>query len=72
MGRRAKDRSDRGDNDSRVKPVAWVDASKRTGARDVWSLSSGCRETPTETLTFTAVRSGGNNGPVTLRVSYPG
>lgn len=44
----------------------------RSGARDVWSISSGCREKPTETLTFLATRKGGNSGPVTLRVSYPG
>jgi hypothetical protein len=48
------------------------DRKARTGARDVWSISSGCRERATETLTFTATRKGGTKGPVTLRVSYPG
>jgi hypothetical protein len=46
--------------------------SKNSPARGTWSISSGCREQPTETLTFTTTRAGGNNGPVTLRVSYPG
>ena len=44
----------------------------RKGPRDVWRIGAGCREEPTETLTFTAVRRGGADGPVTLRVSYPG
>jgi hypothetical protein len=46
--------------------------SRNSTARGTWSISSGCREKPTETLTFTVARSGGNSGPVTLRVSYPG
>ncbi len=44
----------------------------RKGPRDVWRIAAGCREEPTEMLTFTAVRRGGADGPVTLRVSYPG
>lgn len=49
-----------------------VGESKRTGAYDRWSLSVGCRETPTETLRFTVTRTGGEPGPVTLRLSYAG
>lgn len=49
-----------------------VGRSKRKGRTDTWRLGAGCREQPTETLTFTAVRRGGASGPVTLRVSYPG
>jgi len=48
------------------------ESKARKGARDVWRISAGCREEPTEVLTFTAVRRGGADGPVTLRVSYPG
>jgi hypothetical protein len=46
--------------------------SNSTGARGTWKLSSGCRESQTETLTFTTTRKGGRSGAVTLRVSYPG
>jgi hypothetical protein len=46
--------------------------AKNSPARGTWSISSGCREQPTETLTFTATRNGGSRGPVTLTVSYPG
>jgi hypothetical protein len=48
------------------------DRKPRTGARDVWRISSGCRERATETLTFLATRTGGTTGPVQLTVSYPG
>jgi hypothetical protein len=37
-----------------------------------WSLSVGCREKETETVTFHVKRQGGNPGPVSLRVSYAG
>jgi hypothetical protein len=49
-----------------------VGHSERTGAYDTWGLSAGCREEPTETLTFTLTRAGGDPGPVTLRISYAG
>jgi hypothetical protein len=54
-----------------------VGKSKGTGARGTWKLSSGCREKPTETLTFLTTRKAGKNGrgangAVTLKVSYPG
>jgi hypothetical protein len=48
-----------------------VGHSKDRGGRNVWRLRSGCRERPTETLTFTVSRTAGR-GPVTLLVSYPG
>lgn len=49
-----------------------VGESKRTGAYDRWSLKVGCRERQTETLDFTVTRTGGEPGPVTLRISYAG
>jgi hypothetical protein len=49
-----------------------IGASKRSGSRDRWTLATGCRERPSETLSFTATRKGGQRGPVTMRVSYPG
>jgi hypothetical protein len=48
-----------------------VGHSDGRGGRNVWRLRSGCRERPTETLTFTVSRTAGR-GPVTLLVSYPG
>jgi hypothetical protein len=48
-----------------------VATSRRSGRTD--SLSGTvCRSTPTATLTFTAIRAGGRQGPVQLAVSYPG
>lgn len=49
-----------------------VGESRRTGAYDRWSLNVGCRERQTETLSFTVTRTGGEPGPVTLRISYAG
>jgi hypothetical protein len=49
-----------------------VGESKRSGAYDVWSTRAGCRERPTETLSFAVSRAGGASGPVTLRLSYAG
>jgi hypothetical protein len=48
-----------------------VGHSDGRGGRNVWRLRSGCRERPTETLTFKVTRTSGA-GPVTLLVSYPG
>ncbi|MFN8203537.1 MAG: hypothetical protein U0S48_13285 [Solirubrobacteraceae bacterium] len=48
-----------------------VGHSDDRGARHQWTMASGCRERPTETLTFTVTRTSGH-GPVTLLVSYPG
>ncbi len=49
-----------------------VGGVRATRARTTWSLASGCRERPTETLAFTVRRTGTRTGAVTLRVSYPG
>ena len=48
-----------------------VGHSDARGARNQWTLRSGCRERATETLTFKVTRTSGS-GPVTLLVSYPG
>jgi len=48
-----------------------VGHSDKRGARNRWTLRSGCRERSTETLTFKVTRTSGR-GLVTLVVSYPG
>jgi hypothetical protein len=48
-----------------------VPLEHRSGSK-TWSLSVGCREKPTETVTFHLQRQGGQPGPVALKVSYAG
>lgn len=48
-----------------------VPLKHRAGAK-TWSLAVGCREKPTETVTFHLQRQGGQRGPVALKVSYAG
>jgi hypothetical protein len=48
-----------------------VGATKRRGARHMWTRRSHCRDQPVETLTFKVNRFTGS-GPVRLRVAYAG
>jgi hypothetical protein len=48
-----------------------VPLKHRDGSK-TWSLSVGCREKQTETVTFHLQRQGGQRGPVALNVSYAG
>jgi hypothetical protein len=45
---------------------------KHRDGSTTWSLSVGCREKQTETVTFHLQRQGGRRGPVSLNVSYAG
>jgi hypothetical protein len=46
--------------------------TKGRGAYGVWKLADGCREKQTDSVSFKVTRTGGQSGPVTLRVSYAG
>lgn len=48
-----------------------VPLQHRSGSKK-WSLSVGCREQETETVTFHLQRQDGKRGPVALKVSYAG